>query len=183
MDNAIASVSGNYNLINSHSFDLKTLIGTVSAIGTFVAAVFAGLALRQSNKQLKIEQTPYIVLDHIRRVGNRFGFAVKNIGRGSAINITFSVSKDILNRNEAFFSNDQPHSANFKSMEESHYWKTDARTLNNLVFKKDYAFLYIFFEDQSGKSYKTMVKIKKIGTVPNHKFIVMKNQLEGEAKI
>lgn len=175
MDYAAASLSGYYSQINTSPLDMKTLIESVSAIGTFVAAVFAGLALRQSNKQLKIEQTPYIVLDHIRKVGDRFGFAVKNIGRGSAINITFSIEENISSRNDAFFSDDQPHSANFRSMEESHYWKTDASRLDNLIFKNGFAFLYIFFEDQSFSPYRTKVKIKSIGKRPNHKYIVMEN--------
>ncbi len=79
MDHAIASLSGSLSKMNASNFDWKLIIEAVGAAGTFTAALFAGLTLHRSNEQLKVEQTPYIVLDHIRRVGDRFGFAVKNI--------------------------------------------------------------------------------------------------------
>lgn len=170
--------------VNFVPLDLKTMLELVGSLGTFVAAVFAGLALRQSNKQLKIEQTPYIVLDRIKRVrvGETFGFTVKNIGRGSAINVTFSIKRDFLSRNGAFFSNDQTHSKNFSSMEEISNWKVDYSRLDSLTIKNGFTYLYIFFEDQSRKLYRTKVKIKKIGTPPDHKYIVMENNILDERK-
>jgi len=180
MDQTIALLSGYIKSFNTGSFNINTLIELGASIGSLGAALFAWQALRQSNKQKKIEQTPYIVLDHIRKVGDRFGFAVKNIGKGPAVDITFSLEKNISSRNNAFFSDDQPHSANFRSMEESHYWKTDPGNLDKLIFKNGFASLYIFFDDQSLQTYRTKVKIKKVGKAPNHKYIVMENLFEGE---
>lgn len=145
MDNPVASLSGNLSQINTNPLDLKTFIELVGSIGTFVAAVFAGFALRQSNKQLRIEQIPHVVLDHIVRESSRYGFATKNIGRGPAVHVTFSTGDDISKRNNAFFSNDQPHSANFYPFEESHYWYVDGNVLDSLKHKNDYAYLYIFY--------------------------------------
>lgn len=165
---------------------LSPWIESLGAVGTIGAAIAAWFAINLSNKRLKIEQTPYIVLDHIKRIDERldyrFGFAVKNIGRGPAINITFSVNKDFSRRNDAFFSDDQPHSANFTSMEVSYYWEVDANRLDNLIFKRGFAFLYIFFEDQASSLFRTKVKVKKIGTASTLKYIVMENQFEGRVR-
>jgi hypothetical protein len=175
MDHAIASLSGNYRQVSTSSFDIRTLIESISAIGTFIAAVFAGLALRQSNKQLKIEQTPYMVLDHIVRDGNRYGFATKNVGRGPAVNITFNKSDKMSKRNDAFFSNDQQHSANFYPFEESHYWYVDGNVIDKLKHDNDYAFLYIFYNNQSDETFMTKVKIKRIKPGGNVAYVVMEN--------
>lgn len=130
-------------------------------------------------QQLKIEQTPYVVLDHIRKHENRFGFAIKNIGRGPAVSVTFSKSDNISIRNEPFFSNDQPHSVNLMSQEESHYWVVDNNVLENLHFENSFANLNIFFENQFSIWFRTKVKIKSIiksgGVV---EYTVMENQFE-----
>lgn len=131
-------------------------------------------------QQFVIGQTPYVVLDHIIKSENRFGFAYKNIGKGSAVSVTFSKNEDISSRNNAFFSNDQPHSTNLRSEEESHYWYVDNYVLENLSFSsEDFAFLYIFYESQSNIVFRTKIKIKKIiksgGII---EYIVMENQFE-----
>lgn len=151
----------------------------IGSLGAAAAALAAFGAIRQSNKQLKIEQTPYVTLDHILRQENRFGFAIKNIGKGPAVHVTFSISDKTSNRNEAFFSDDQPHSANLRSSEESHYWMVDNNVLERLSLKGGFAFLYIFFEDQANNLFRTRVKIKKIiksgGII---EYTVMENQFE-----
>ena len=161
------------------SLDLKSWIEVFTAIGTLAAAIFAGFALRQSNKQLKIEQSPYLVLDHIKPYGrNQVGFYIKNIGRGPAMHITFSLIEQSSNRNDAFFSNDQPHSANLSSQTESGWWLVDTHTLTRLAFNDSYAYLFAYFESQAGNLYRTNVKIKKItksgGII---EYIVMENKV------
>lgn len=179
MDQTISSVSGNVNQIVNPSFNLKSLIEVVSAIATVFAASAAWFAIRQSNKRLEIEQTPYVVLDHIKRESSRYGFAIKNIGRGPAVHITFSTSDDIFKRNNAFFSNDQPHSANFYPFEESHYWYVDGNVLDNLKHKNDYAYLYVFYSSQFNSPFMTKVKIKRIVKDGNNvAYVVMENRFE-----
>ena len=149
------------------------------AVGTISAAYYAYAAIREANRRLAIEQTPHVVLDHIIRKSNRYGFAIKNIGRGPAVHITFSTSDAISKRNNAFFSNDQPHSANFYPFEESHYWYVDGNVLDSLKHKNDYAHLYIFYENQSNVLFMTKVKIKRIIKEGNNvAYIVMENKFE-----
>lgn len=179
MNDPVTSLSGNLNQINNNSPDLRTVIELMGSIGTFAAAFFAWFALRQSNKQLRIEQTPHVVLDHIVRESSRYGFAVKNIGRGSAVHITFRISDDISKRNNAFFSNDQQHSANFYPFEESHYWYVDGNVLDDLKHKSGYAYLYIFYNSQSNSLFMTKVKIKRIVKEGNNVvYVVMENKFK-----
>jgi hypothetical protein len=62
--------------------------------------------------------------------------------------------------------------------EESHYWKVDNSTLDKLVFKNSYTYIYGFFEDQNSSLFITNVKIKKIikddGSI---RYIVMENKI------
>ena len=150
----------------------------LSSLGTIVALTAAWFAIRQSNKQLEIEQTPHVILDHIKRIGHRYGFAVKNVGRGPAVHIIFSRNGDATSRNEGFFSNDQNHSANFFPSEESHYWMVDENTLDELKHDENgFTHLYIFFEGQSNILYKTVVKIKRITDKnKNSAYVVMENK-------
>lgn len=155
---------------------LSNWIEFLGAVGAITASVAAWFAIRQSNKQLKIEQTPYVVLDHIIREGDRYGFAIKNIGRGPAVHITFSISDKKSRRNDAFFSNDQQHSANFYPFEESHYWFVDGNVIDNLKHDNDFASLYIFFNNQSDETFMTKVKIKRIiKSGGNVTYVVMEN--------
>lgn len=153
-------------------------IELLSTFGSVAAAVAAWIALRQSNKKLEIEQTPYVVLDHIRFIDStKFGFSIKNVG-GPALRVTFSEKGNIDNRNDAFFSDDQPHSANLRTAEESHYWKVDSVVLEELSFESGYAYLYCFFEDQAGSLFRTKVKIKKISKDDGSiRYIVMENEV------
>ena len=159
--------------------NITTWIELVGAVGAITASVAAWFAIRQSNKQLKIEQTPYVTLDHIKRIENRYGFAIKNIGRGPAINITFCKSLDTSTRNEPFFSNDQPHSANLMSPEESHCWMVDGNILDNMEVIDNFSYIYIYFESQSRSMFRTKVKIKKIvNNGGDGGYVVMENQFE-----
>lgn len=159
--------------------NLKTWIELIGALGAISASVAAWFAIRQSNKQLKIEQTPYVILDHIVRENNRYGFSIKNIGKGSAISITLSKDNELYKRNAAFFSNDQPHSANMMPQEESHYWMVDGHVLDNLKHVDSFAYLYIFFESQSNNLFITNVKIKRIvKSGGNVGYVVMENKFE-----
>lgn len=151
----------------------------LGSIGTLIATFLAFRAIQQSNKHLEIEQTPHVVLDHIIREGSRYGFAIKNIGRGPAVHITFSTSGDMSKRNNAFFSNDQSHSANFYPFEESHYWYVDGNVLDGLKHKNDYAYLYIFCNSQSNAVFRTKVKIKRIIKEGNNvAYVVMENKFK-----
>lgn len=159
--------------------NLNSWIELIGATGAIAAAGAAWFTIQQSNKQLKIEQTPYVTLDHIKRIENRYGLAIKNIGRGPAVNITFSKSLNKSCRNEPFFSNDQPHSANLMSPEESHYWMVDGNILDNLKVMENFSYVYLYFESQSKVIFRTKVKIKKIiNNKGDGEYIVMENQYE-----
>lgn len=160
--------------------NLSDWIVLLGSIGSVSAVVVAWFAIKQSNKQLKIEQTPYVVLDHIRIISPRVGFAIKNIGKGPAMSITFNISGDLEDRNDAFFSNDQPHSANLSSSEESHYWEVDLHVIQNLYnHGNDFAYIFIIYQNQLGAFLRTNVKVQKIVKSGGRiEFIVMENQVE-----
>src|SRR3989344_1651868 len=79
-----------FNLACPDFYDLPFWEVTVS-VGTIATAYFALAALRQSNRQLEIEQTPYVVLkDRIATAANGHVHTMSliNIGKGMAANIT-----------------------------------------------------------------------------------------------
>ncbi len=157
---------------------LSNWIELLGAIGAIAASIAAWFAIRQSNKQLEIEQTPYVALDHIKRDQSRYGFSIRNIGKGSAVSVTFSTSDKISKRNSAFFSDDQPHSANLTPSEISQYWMVDGNVLDSLKVTDNFSYIYIFFESQSNRIFQTKVKIKKtIDKKGDAAYVVMENQV------
>lgn len=152
-------------------------IELIGAVGAIAAAGAAWFAIRHSSKQLNIEQTPYVVLDKIHR-NNGYEFIVKNIGRGPAINITCCESKNEKDRNNGFFSDDQPHSVNLESSGKSEPWHVDGERIDNLERHEDtFSFVYIFFESQSNALYRTTAKIKRSKSSET-KYTVMTNEFE-----
>ena len=154
-------------------WSLLEVFGTIS--GVFVTGFAAVNAIRQSNKQLSIEQEPYVVADgsislvetEINRV------TLKNVGRGSALRITCST--DEKDRDKAFFENTESHSYYLPSNNQVKSLASVDSISQIKTNKKDEAcYFYIFYEDQMGKSYKTEVKMK-LPDEEGKKFVVMEN--------
>jgi hypothetical protein len=155
-----------------------------SFLETFVitaSVVIAFITIRQSNenvsRQLKIEQTPYVVLDRNIELKSTKVFGeelikvidpehlydgsiyLKNIGRGFAKNIEVSYSP---NKIEGLFYADQPHSIDLSQNEVSKAWRVDINILRHMLTiqeGRDLTFIYISYLDQLGNMYKTRIKL------------------------
>ncbi|SRR3989344_175033 len=146
--------------------------GTISAVIVALYVSYRSIIIevkqnKQIERQLKIEQEPYVVIDgSIALVGHgRHEVKIKNVGRGSAIRVTCSVDKN--NRDEAFFENNKPH-AYYLSMDEGASTLIDDSTISKI---KNYPNFYIFYKSQLGDFYKTEVKMKML---PD-KLVIMEN--------
>lgn len=152
----------------------------ITAFGTVAAVIVAWLAFRQSNKHLRIEQTPYVVVDNIEKKPSLVEISIKNVGRGPALHITCSKSDDPKKRNDAFFRNTQPHSANLSGGDGKETWIVDRNVFDNLS-KDDGGFkhFFVFCESQLNTVYRTDVKIKDFnedrGT---NAYVIMENKIE-----
>jgi hypothetical protein len=170
------------------------------SIGTLLAAFFAFRAVRQTSKQLEIEQTPYIVMsDRISTAaeGRMHTISLKNIGRGSAINVT--VTSDPEGK-ISIIEGTNPHSINLSSAEPHNGWAIDeSRVIEGLKIqgieikksisqelpdennakneneiKKSDFFIYIWYKNQYGHRYKTEAKMRHSGPF----FKVMENNFK-----
>lgn len=180
-------------------YDLPFWEVTVS-VGTIATAYFAFAAIKQaikeskqaakqSNKQLEIEQTPYVVLrDRITTVtgGHVHTMSLANIGRGMAANVTASTDPS---GNISIIDGSNPHSIDFASGGVNSGWALDdgqfIRGLaqqgikiksnvladipdeNGLAVKdKDKADFYVYlrYQDQIGHTYITRTKIRHSGS-------------------
>jgi hypothetical protein len=142
------------------------------AVGTILAAYFAYKAINQSNKQLEVEQEPYVVVNSsINLISNgRHMITLKNVGRGSALRITCSVDKE--DKDKPFFETTESHSYNLSMNDHITAQANDSvidKIKQNIVNNKDG--FYIFYKSQLGKAYITKVKLKEI---PN-KLVFMEN--------
>lgn len=167
---------------------LSVLYGEISpnlwvileSIGTIAAVIVALFAIRQSNKHLKVEQTPYAVVEHIEKKTSLVEISIKNVGKGPALHVTCSKSDDPKNRNEHFFRDTQPHSINLASGESWLNWIVDREVFNDLTTDGEgYIHFFVFCESQLNILYKTDVKIKDIEEERGAScYVVMENKVE-----
>ena len=171
------------------------------AFGTVAAAYFAYAAIRESNKRLEIEQTPHVVLkDRISTAGSGKDeqlhiISLKNIGKGSAVKITASSDPE---GKISIIEGSNPHSIDLASGEYHNNWAIDegqvvkglakqdkkiesvirdvpdeAKLKDNEKDNADFC-LFIWYENQAGNRYRTVVKIRHSG----YFFKVMENKFE-----
>ena len=178
------------------------MIGLNEAIGLGILAV-SSLAVivslyssHQSNKhiekQLEIEQEPYVVIldgmyvnePHTSRPGQvPFVLKIKNIGRGPALRVTVTTSR--TDQNKAFFEASEPHSIDLSSGDEKFDWKVDENNLDvyigesyeglhiDTLLTSNPVYLYVYCYDQLGKIHKTKTKLESCNPYPYLK--VMEN--------
>lgn len=170
-------------LVTYLGLDINSWI-VLQSIGTIAAVLVAIFAIRQSNKHLKVEQTPYAVVEHVEKKASSVEITVKNVGKGPALHVTCSKSDDSKNRNEPFFRDTQPHSVNLASGEKQSEWIVDRNVFDDLNSdSENYKHLFVFYEGQLGILYRTDVKIKDIEEERGSKcYVVMENKIE-EIKI
>lgn len=190
------------NLINNIDVLMdQKLLNTLTSIGTLLSVFFAYKALRQTSKQLEIEQTPYVVLKE--RIGtsapdNRIHIAqLKNLGKGSAFGIRLTTDPEGM---ISIIDGSNPHTIDLSSSEVNNGWALDEtpaiaglrkqglKIKNSIInelpdennFKnesekvKSNFLIYIWYQDQVGKKYKTETIIRHSGSflkvMENHFF-------------
>lgn len=168
-------------------------------IGTMSAAYYAYAGIREANKRLEIEQSPYLVMqDRILTAGptNRLHIiSLKNIGKGRAINIT--ATADPVGK-ISIIDGSNPHSIDLNSGESYRNWAIDEQrvieglvgqgkqitnvmddipdenSLSGELKQQSDFYLFLWYEDQLGKRYKTETTFRHAG----HFFKVMKNTVD-----
>lgn len=165
-------------------------------MGTLSAAYYAYAGIREANKRLEIEQSPYLVIkDRIYTAGptDRLHLiSLKNIGKGRAINIKATADPEGL---ISIIDGTNPHSIDLNSGEPHLGWAIDEQRVVEGLLKQgkkvtcvandipdenalseeqkvqaDF-YLYLWYEDQLGNGYKTETTFRHSG----HFFKVMKN--------
>lgn len=152
---------------------------------------------QQFERQLIIEQEPYVValkgvsFDGYGSSGARSNqeyllLHLKNIGRGPAVRVTVTGSKN--DPNEPLFEDiKEPHAIDLGSGDEKLDWKIDQHRLDMLIENQHHIdiinlgvdkpiFFFIFYSDQMGKHYRTRVKLYKSGS--GNFLKVMENEIE-----
>lgn len=159
------------------------------SIGTLASAFFAYKALKQTSKQLTIEQTPYVVLkDRIvtAEPDNRIHVAMlKNLGKGSAFNVRLTTDPE---GNISIIEGSNPHSIDLSSSEVNNGWALDegqaikglnkqGLNIKKSVFNEipdenklkeqeknraDFS-IYVWYKDQMGNNYRTEAVIRHSG--------------------
>lgn len=115
-----------------HSYYDLPLWEVGAAVGTILAALAAYAAIKQSSKQLEIEQTPHVVLqDHIGTTNDYSAhemrtrvhtIKVKNVGRGSAIHISVTADPE---GEISIIEGSNPHTINLAAKEYNNSWAID----------------------------------------------------------
>lgn len=168
-------------------YDLPIWEVSVS-FGTLAAVYFAYAAIEQSNRQLEVEQTPYVVMkDRIVTAGEGrlHVVSLKNVGKGMAINLTATADPE---GKVSIIEGSNPHSIDLASGEYNNNWaidegqvieglKAQGKKVKSFVIKEipdevdldegnkpDSEFLlYFWYEDQIGHKYKTETTIRHAG--------------------
>ena len=168
----------------------KDSLDILVSIGTLASAFFAFKALKQTSKQLKIEQTPYVVLkDRITTADpdNRIHIAqLKNLGKGSAFNIRLTTDPQ---GEISIVDGSNPHSIDLSSSEVNNGWALDEgqaikglneqginikksiineipdeNSINKESDKQKSNFsIFIWYKDQMGSRYKTQTVVRHSG--------------------
>lgn len=149
------------------------------AFGTLATAYFAFAAIRESNKRLKIEQTPYVVVQHVEKKPSMVEISIKNVGRGPALHVTCSNSDKFGDRNLPFFLNKEPHSVNLASGDTHDNWITERQTFEKLASSEGFKHFYLYYESQLHVLYRTYVKIKDVSEDRgDNLYVIMENRVE-----
>lgn len=164
-------------LLHEMSTNLWGILESIVGIAAVIVALFA---IRQSNKHLKTEQTPYVVVEHIEKKPSSVEISIKNVGKGPALHVTCSKSDDRKNRNKAFFRNTQSHSVNLDSGGSQLDWIVDRNIFNDLITDSEgFKHLFVFCESQLNILYRTNVKIKDIEEERGAScYVTMENKIE-----
>lgn len=171
------------------------------SFGTVAAALFAYKAIIESNRRLEIEQTPYVVLkERVYTAGSGRSehlhiISLKNVGKASAVRIIATTDPE---GEISIIEGSNPHSIDLAPAEPHNNWAIDEQRVieglakqgkivrsvvrdipdeNTLrVDQKDKADfnLFIWYENQQGNRYQTIVKIRHSGVF----FKVMENKFE-----
>jgi len=158
-------------------------IGTIAAAFiSVVAVIISVITLYLLRKQLEKDQEPFVVVrDDVPLRNNKYRIKLKNVGRGPALDITGCKTADVERRNDAFFAEGQPHSKHFSANNADREkgeegWKIEKSLVDSLETVQDnnetYKFFYLFYKSQLGDTYRTKVKMKKIGSG----FVIMDNE-------
>lgn len=156
----------------SEIWNALTAIGTIT---TSVVAVYFGTAgSRQTSRQLKIEQEPYVVAEKTITSAT-WSLQIKNIGRGPALRVT--VSSSTSDKDKPLFEAAEPHSCDLASKESIDNWRLDERNLKmqlcsgnkNTEFEvgKHYN-LYIHYSDQLDNRYLTKITFEYLNVGGAH---------------
>lgn len=167
----------------------------------YLAAYYAYAAIREANKRLEIEQTPYVVLkERVYTAGSGKSehlhiISLKNVGRGSAVRIIATADPE---GEISIIEGSNPHSIDLALTEYHNNWAIDEQrvveglakqgkrvksvvtdipdenSLNDSQKHRADFNLYIWYEDQRGNKYRTVVKIRHSG----YFFKVMENKFE-----
>jgi len=153
-----------------------TAAGSIATAAAFYATYKMLLELK---KQVELEQEPYVVVKSpIVIKGNFLHLNVKNVGRGPALSVVGGTKpKD---RNQAFFSDSEPHAEYFSAGKGHKDWKVDYGRLGEMQTIKEgsleYPVFYLFYKSQLGCWYQTLVKIRELEDKDKYK--VMENSRE-----
>ena len=158
------------------------------SFGTLAVVYFAYAAIDQSNRQMEVEQTPYVTMkDRIVATGEGrlHVISLKNVGRGMAVNLRATADPD---GKISMIEGSNPYSIDLGSGEYNNSWAIDegqvikglqaqGKTVQNSVIneipdeaglqeeekdKSEFS-LYYWYEDQIGHKYKTETKIRHSG--------------------
>lgn len=116
-------------------FDLPFWEVLVS-LGTLLAAYFAYAAIMQSNKQLSLELTPYLVLIsriHTSSDNSVIGIEVENVGKGTAVNARVSADSE---GKISLADSSNPHSQNISAGKRA-TWAIDDNQLKSGLVAQD----------------------------------------------
>jgi hypothetical protein len=158
------------------------------AIGTISAAYFAYQAVKDSNRRLEIEQSPYLVFNEriITNAHNQLHvIMIKNVGRGSAIRVTATSDPE---GKISIIDGSNPHSIDLLQGEPHNNWAInenrvveglkeqgilvestvmedlpDENTLEIEQREKSDFNLYLWYEDQLEHEYVTVGKFRHSG--------------------
>ncbi len=184
MDNYIIITDLIKNAFNNN------LWNSLMSIGTLASAFFAFKALKQTSEQLKIEQTPYVVLKGRITTADpdkRIHIAqLKNLGKGPAFNVRLTTDP---RGKISIIDGSNPHSIDLSSSEVNNGWALDegqaikglnvqginikksiineipdenAITIESDKQKADFS-IFIWYKDQVGNRYKTEAIVRHSG--------------------
>lgn|GEM_PF-5524432 len=156
-------------------FMSNTIWSIIQTLGVIASVIIAFLAIRSSNrsleKQLDIEQTPYVVgkgmISFNSIPGDGFNYLanciyLKNIGRGMAKNIVISLEKTTHGNKTILTESNQSTTIDLGAGEEAEPWLIKIDKLLEAT-TDDYSRVkaYIYYFDQLDNRYITELKLER----------------------